>query len=185
MCLIVFAWKLIPNCPLVVAANRDEFFARPTQDADWWHDHPDVYAGRDLQAGGTWLGVNRRGRFAALTNIRNGRAARLDKRSRGELVADYLRDDADPETLRFQHAPDHGHAEARVVDVGVARHQDDVAAVPAQLGHLFAAHRQKRGRAEAVRPELAVAGQRLGVAREEGNVGKGVHGQGLGDNPVV
>lgn len=96
MCLIVFAWKLVPGCPLLLAANRDEFFARPTQAAGWWEDHPDVYAGRDLKAGGTWLGVNRRGRFAALTNIRNGRAARLDKRSRGELVADYLRDDADP-----------------------------------------------------------------------------------------
>ena len=96
MCLIVFAWKLIPNCPLVVAANRDEFFARPTQDADWWHDHPDVYAGRDLQAGGTWLGVNRRGRFAALTNIRTGLPKPDDKRSRGELVANYLSGDIDP-----------------------------------------------------------------------------------------
>lgn len=96
MCLIVFAWKLIPNCPRVVAANRDEFFARPTQDADWWHDHPDVYAGRDLQAGGTWLGVNRRGRFAALTNIRTGLPKPDDKRSRGELVANYLSGDIDP-----------------------------------------------------------------------------------------
>ncbi len=98
MCLIVFAWKLVPGCPLLLAANRDEFFARPTRSAGWWEDHPDIYAGRDLQAGGTWLGVDRRGRFAALTNIRNGRSARLDKRSRGELVADYLRDDADPLT---------------------------------------------------------------------------------------
>lgn len=90
MCLIVFAWKLIPDCPLVLAANRDEFFNRPSQPAGWWYDHPDVYAGRDLQAGGTWLGMNRQGRFAALTNVRNGGQRNSDARSRGELVADFL-----------------------------------------------------------------------------------------------
>ena len=95
MCLIVFAWKLIPQCPLVMAANRDEFFERPTQAASWWEDAPDIYAGRDLQAGGTWLGTDKQGRFAALTNIRNGRAARPEARSRGELVANYLRGDLD------------------------------------------------------------------------------------------
>lgn len=96
MCLIVFAWKLVPNCPLVLAANRDEFFVRPTQPAGWWDDHPDVYAGRDLQAGGTWLGINRSGRFAALTNIRNGLPKPDNKRSRGELVANFLSGDIDP-----------------------------------------------------------------------------------------
>ena len=93
MCLIVFAWKLIPACPLVLAANRDEFFERPTQAASWWDDAPHVYAGRDLQAGGTWLGTDKRGRFAALTNIRNGSVQRAEARSRGELVADFLRGD--------------------------------------------------------------------------------------------
>lgn len=93
MCLIVFAWKLIPACPLVLAANRDEFFERPTQAANWWDDAPHVYAGRDLQAGGTWLGTDKQGRFAALTNIRNGSAQRAEARSRGELVADFLRGD--------------------------------------------------------------------------------------------
>lgn len=102
MCLIVFAWKLIPECPLVLAANRDEFFIRPTQPAGWWEDYPSVYAGRDLQAGGSWLGIDRQGRFAALTNIRNGPAARHDTRSRGELVAAYLRDTIAPDSYLEQ-----------------------------------------------------------------------------------
>lgn len=93
MCLIVFAWKLIPDCPLVAVTNRDEFFARPTKPAGWWQDHPDIYAGRDLQGGGTWMGVNRRGRFAALTNIRNGEPKRPDAPSRGALVTNYLNSD--------------------------------------------------------------------------------------------
>ena len=80
MCLIVFAWKLLPACPLILAANRDEFFERPTQPASWWEDAPHVYAGRDLQAGGTWLGTDKQGRFAALTNIRNGSAPRAGTR---------------------------------------------------------------------------------------------------------
>lgn len=96
MCLIVFAWKLVPQCPLVLAANRDEFFERPTRAAGWWDDHPSVYAGRDLQAGGTWLGVDRSGRVAALTNIRNGQQVATDKRSRGELVANFLSGNAAP-----------------------------------------------------------------------------------------
>jgi hypothetical protein len=106
MCLIVFAWKLIPQCPLVMAANRDEFFERPTQPASWWEDAPNIYAGRDLQAGGTWLGTDKRGRFAALTNIRDGSAGRTEARSRGELVANYLRGDLEAaeylQTLREQ-----------------------------------------------------------------------------------
>ena len=97
MCLIVFAWKLLPSCPLIMAANRDEFFNRPAKAADWWDDRPDVYAGRDLQEGGTWLGINRQGRFAALTNIRNGQPRRADLRSRGELVAGYLESDQSAE----------------------------------------------------------------------------------------
>lgn len=89
MCLIVFAWRPGHALPLVVAANRDEFYARPAQALAAWEDAPGVYAGRDLQAGGTWLGVGPQGRFAALTNIRDpGQVP--GPRSRGELVAAYL-----------------------------------------------------------------------------------------------
>lgn len=89
MCLIVFAWRPGHAQPLIVAANRDEFHARPTQRLARWNDAPTVVAGRDLQAGGTWLGLGRAGRFAALTNIRQpGQPPGL--RSRGELVADFL-----------------------------------------------------------------------------------------------
>jgi uncharacterized protein with NRDE domain len=98
MCLIVFSWKLVPQCPLLLAANRDEFFDRPAQAADWWIEHPGIYAGRDLRAGGSWLGIDRSGRFAALTNIRNGQSPAQQKRSRGELVANFLSGDLDATT---------------------------------------------------------------------------------------
>ncbi|MDF2488691.1 MAG: hypothetical protein K0S77_1313 [Pseudomonas sp.] len=90
MCLIVFAWRPGNALPLVVAANRDEFHARPAQALAAWEDAPGVYAGRDLEAGGTWLGVGPGGRFAALTNIRDPQQPQ-GARSRGELVAAYLR----------------------------------------------------------------------------------------------
>ncbi len=96
-----------------------------------------------------------------------------------------LGNDADAKALRLQHAADHRHAEARVVDVGVARDQDDVAAVPAELLHLGAAHGQERGRAEALGPVRAVAGQRLCGARKKGDVDGGVHGRRVRDNPTV
>lgn len=89
MCLIVFAWRPGHALPLIVAANRDEFYARPTQALTAWEDTPGVHAGRDLEAGGTWLGVGPQGRFAALTNIRDP-GQPLGPRSRGELVAGYL-----------------------------------------------------------------------------------------------
>lgn len=89
MCLILLAWQQDASLPLVVAANRDEFHRRPTQALHWWADHPDVLAGRDLEAGGTWLGVSRNGRFAALTNFRDA-DRRRGRRSRGELVSGFL-----------------------------------------------------------------------------------------------
>ena len=89
MCLIVFAWRPGHAQPLVVAANRDEFYARPSRPLTRWTDFPQVLAGRDLEAGGTWLGVGANGRFAALTNIREPHKPPA-RRSRGELVANFL-----------------------------------------------------------------------------------------------
>ena len=92
MCLIVFAWRPGHAQPLVVAANRDEFYARPARPLAQWVDAPHVYAGRDLEAGGTWLGVGANGRFAALTNIREPHKPPT-RRSRGDLVARFLSGD--------------------------------------------------------------------------------------------
>ena len=89
MCLIVFAWRPQSATVLRLAANRDEFYARPSAALSQWSDAPGVFAGRDLEAGGTWLGVTAQGRFAALTNIRDPRQ-KVGPRSRGELTADYL-----------------------------------------------------------------------------------------------
>lgn len=89
MCLIALAWQAHPEFPLIVAANRDEFYGRPALPARFWDDAPQVLAGRDLEAGGTWLGVTRQGRFAALTNYREPGAAKGTK-SRGLLVSRFL-----------------------------------------------------------------------------------------------
>ena len=89
MCLIVFAWRPGHAQPLVVAANRDEFYARPSLPLAPWPEAPQVYAGRDLEAGGTWLGVGANGRFAALTNIRDPHRP-PGRKSRGDLVARFL-----------------------------------------------------------------------------------------------
>jgi uncharacterized protein with NRDE domain len=90
MCLIVFAWRTHPNRRLIVAANRDEYFARPAAPAAFWDDHPGVLGGRDLEAGGTWLGITLEGRFAALTNYRNPADRKTSAPSRGALVRDFL-----------------------------------------------------------------------------------------------
>jgi uncharacterized protein with NRDE domain len=90
LCLIVLAWRARDDFPLLVAANRDEWRERPAEPAHWWADHPDLFAGRDLQAGGTWMGVTRTGRFAAVTNFRDPSDKRSTARSRGGLVTDFL-----------------------------------------------------------------------------------------------
>ena len=92
MCLIVVGWRAHPEYPLVVAANRDEFYARPTADAARWPDAPDVFGGIDLEAGGTWLGIGRDGRFAAVTNVREPGAAK-GRLSRGLLTRNFLLSD--------------------------------------------------------------------------------------------
>ena len=90
MCLVLVALNSHPDYPLIVAANRDEFYDRPTAPAGFWDDAPAILAGRDLKAGGTWLGIDRRGRFAAVTNYRQGRRERAAPRSRGHLVSGFL-----------------------------------------------------------------------------------------------
>jgi len=97
VCLILFAFHSHPEYPLVVAANRDEFYDRPTAEASFWNDHPGVLAGRDLKEGGTWMGINRDGRFAAVTNYRDSRFARVNAQSRGTLVSSYLSGGTDAE----------------------------------------------------------------------------------------
>jgi len=95
MCLIVLAWRAHPSFPLIVAANRDEFHARPAAPAAFWSDHPAILAGRDLEARGTWMGVSRGGRFAAVTNYRGAREPSAAE-SRGALVTGFLVNEAAP-----------------------------------------------------------------------------------------
>ncbi|MDE2235576.1 MAG: NRDE family protein [Gammaproteobacteria bacterium] len=90
MCLLVLAWKTHPDYPLIFAGNRDELHARPSAAAGFWPHSPRVLAGRDLQAGGTWLGLTTDGRFAVVTNYRAGLNPEKAERSRGELAADFL-----------------------------------------------------------------------------------------------
>ncbi len=92
MCLIVFDWNPDTAVPLRLVANRDEFHTRPTQSLHFWPDEPDILAGRDMQAGGSWLGVSRNGRLAAITNVRETGATPPDPQSRGHLVRDFLRE---------------------------------------------------------------------------------------------
>ena len=89
MCILLAAFCDHPHYDLVIAANRDEFYARPSAPAAQWDDCPQILAGRDLEAGGTWLGIDRTGRFAAVTNVRNPQGAR-GSRSRGLLVREFL-----------------------------------------------------------------------------------------------
>jgi uncharacterized protein with NRDE domain len=102
MCLILFAYKRHTDFRLVLTANRDEFYERPTAALHFWEDYPQVLAGRDLLQQGTWMGVTRSGRFAAITNYREAIAPVANAPSRGNLVADFLTGTASPESY-LQH----------------------------------------------------------------------------------
>lgn len=96
MCLILFAYQVHPDYPLIVAANRDEEYKRKTAAAHFWGDEPTILAGRDLEKMGTWMGVTKTGRFSALTNYRDFSEKTEGKRSRGELVVQALLDPRSP-----------------------------------------------------------------------------------------
>jgi uncharacterized protein with NRDE domain len=91
MCLIGIAYQHLPGTPLLLLANRDEYYARPARAIDRWEDAPHILGGRDGQAGGSWLAVSESGRVAAVTNVRTG-SRTPGRRSRGELVQAWLQD---------------------------------------------------------------------------------------------
>ena len=93
MCIIAIAYRVHPAYPLVIASNRDEFYDRPTAPLEYWDTHPEILAGRDLKSFGTWLGVNKNGKIAAVTNYREPSATNNAGKSRGALVFDFLADD--------------------------------------------------------------------------------------------
>ena len=95
MCLILFAYDVHPRYRMILAANRDEFYERPALPLHHWEDTPEILAGRDLRQKGTWLGITRDGRLAALTNFRDPGRIQIDAPSRGDLVAGFLRRSAD------------------------------------------------------------------------------------------
>lgn len=97
MCIIFFAYKSHPQYKLILAANRDEFYERPTENARFWRNYPKVLGGRDLEKSGTWLGINKNGEFAAITNYRDFSLLIDDPKSRGNLVKDFLIESQAPE----------------------------------------------------------------------------------------
>ena len=97
MCLIVFANNFHKDYKLIFAANRDEFYNRPTEAAHLWNNYPELLAGQDLQAGGTWMGITKSGRFAAITNYRDMKNIKENAPSRGNLTLDFLTSDISPE----------------------------------------------------------------------------------------
>lgn len=96
MCLIAFAWQAHPRYRLILAANRDERHDRPAEELHWWDGAPELLAGRDLEAGGTWLGIARNGRFATVTNYRETRLPTSGATSRGGIVTDFALGEMSP-----------------------------------------------------------------------------------------
>ena len=105
MCLIAFAYNVHPSYRLILAANRDEFYERPSSSADFWKDDLEVLAGRDLKNGGTWLGITKDGKFAVVTNYRNPSTLKSDAPSRGKLVSRYLNGNQNPDNYLGKIAP--------------------------------------------------------------------------------
>ena len=99
MCLILFAIRPLSSYRLIVAANRDEYYARPTRPAEFWRENPDILAGKDLLMGGTWMGITRSGRFAAITNLRGNAKEKIKVFSRGEIALDYLESNESPKSF--------------------------------------------------------------------------------------
>ena len=102
MCLILFSWDNHPEYKLILAANRDEFYNRPTASLHEWEDAKGLLAGKDLTGGGTWMGIHRNNRFTALTNHRNPSRVLKDAPSRGDLTADFLHGNQSPATYYDQ-----------------------------------------------------------------------------------
>jgi uncharacterized protein with NRDE domain len=98
MCLIFFGYKVHPNYRLILAGNRDEFYARPAQSAAFWADDPNVLTGKDLQGGGTWFGITRTGRLATITNYRDPESIKMNAPSRGLIISRYLSSTEDPQS---------------------------------------------------------------------------------------
>ncbi len=105
MCLIFISLKEHPSYKLIVAANRDEFYNRKTAAADFWKEHPNVLGGRDLEAGGSWLAMNKQGGLSMITNFRDPKNINVNAPSRGALVSDYLTSPNDPESYLKSLAP--------------------------------------------------------------------------------
>lgn len=103
MCLIILGWNVHPSYSLIVASNRDEFYERPTEQINWWSDHPNILAGRDkaqvLGQSGTWMGITKSGRFCALTNVRSPNDKNANLKTRGELTSKFLRSSVDIENF--------------------------------------------------------------------------------------
>ncbi|HEY5826682.1 MAG TPA: NRDE family protein [Cyclobacteriaceae bacterium] len=97
MCLIFLSINQHPTYSLIVAANRDEFYERKTAPADFWNDHPNILGGRDLGAGGTWMGITQSGKISMITNYRDLKNLKSKAPSRGQLVSDYLIEEVNPE----------------------------------------------------------------------------------------
>ncbi len=96
MCLLLVSYKTHPKYKIIIAANRDEFYNRPAAPAEFWIDEPDMLSGKDLKAGGTWLGITKKGRFASITNYRDPKTMKVNAPTRGELVTNFLRGDDSP-----------------------------------------------------------------------------------------